>query len=121
MPTPSTDGASSPDRKVARDLRDSWIFRLVALVVVLLVAFGVARSCGSAGRNVTADEAVVIARESTDFEPGQAPGAVLPARTPAATAMGGLASTTSDPRGRPIRVHLVIVDATTGAVVEQAR
>jgi hypothetical protein len=120
VPTSSTDGASSPDRKVARDLRDSWIFRLVALVVVLLVAFGVARSCGSTGRNVTADEAVVIARESTDFKPDKHQVRFFQQGIPPQPRWA-VSLYDVGPRGRPIRVHLVVVDATTGAVVEQAR
>jgi hypothetical protein len=120
VPTPSTDDASSPDRKVARDLRDSWIFRLAALSVVLLAAFAVARSCGSAGRNVTADEAVVIARESTDFQPDKHQVRFFQQGIPPRP-LWAVSLYDVGPRGRPIRVHLVIVDATTGAVVEQGR
>ncbi len=120
MPTPSTDDASSRNRKVASDFRDSWIFRLVALLVVLLAAYGVARSCGSAGRNVTADEAVVIARESTDFKPDKHQVRFyqqgIPPRPLWAVSLYDLG-----PRGRPVRVHLVTVDATTGAVVRLGR
>lgn len=120
MPTSSTDDDSSPNRKVAPDLRDSWIFRLVALLVVLLAAFGVARSCGSAGRDVTADEAVVIARESTDFKPDKHQVRFyqqgIPPRPLWAVSLYDLG-----PGGRPVRVHLVVVDATTGAVVGLGR
>lgn len=120
MPTSSTDDDSSRNRKVASDFRDSWIFRLVALLVVLLAAFGVARSCGSAGRNVTADEAVVIARESTDFKPDKHQVRFyqqgIPPRPLWAVSLYDLG-----PRGRPVRVHLVVVDATTGAVVGLGR
>lgn len=120
MPTSSTGDASSPNRKVARDLRDSWIFRLAALLVVLLAAFGVARSCGSAGRNVTADEAVAIARESTDFQPDKHQVRFFQ-RGLRPRPLWAVSLYDLGPRGRPIRVHLVIVDATTGAVVEQRR
>ena len=120
MPTPSTDDASSPNRKVARDLRDSWIFRLVALGVVLLVAFGVSRSCGSAGRNVTADEAVLIARESTDFVPDKHQVRFFQQGIPPRP-LWAVSLYDVGPRGRPIRVHLVTIDATTGAVVGLAR
>ena len=120
MPTSSTDGDSSPDRKVARDLRDSWIFRLVALAVVLLAAFGVARSCGSAGRNVTADEAVVIARESTNFVPDKHQVRFFQRGIPPRP-LWAVSLYDVGPRGRAIRVHLIIVDATTGAIVEQGR
>ncbi len=118
MPTPSTDDASSPDRRVARDLRDSWIFRLIALAAVLLVAVGVSRSCGSEGRNITADEAVLIARESTDFVPDKHQVRFfqqgIPPQPRWAVSLYDLG-----PRGRPIRVHLIVVDATTGAIVVQ--
>jgi hypothetical protein len=120
VPTPSTDDASSRNRKVANDFRDSWIFRLVALAVVLLAAFGVARSCGSAGRNVTADEAVVIARESTNFEPDKHQVRFFQRGIPPRP-LWAVSLYDVGPRDRPIRVHLVVVDATTGAVVEQAR
>ena len=120
MPTSSTDDDSSRNRKVASDFRDSWIFRLAALLVVLLAAFGVARSCGSAGRNVTADDAVVIARESTDFTPDKHQVRFfqqgIPPRPLWAVSLYDLGT-----RGRPVRVHLVIVDATTGAVVGLGR
>ena len=120
MLTSSTDDASSPERKVARDLRDSWIFRLAALAVVLLAALAVARSCGSAGRNVTADEAVVIARESTNFEPDKHQVRFfqrgIPPRPLWAVSLYDIG-----PRDQPVRVHLVVIDATTGAVVEQGR
>lgn len=120
MPTPSTDGDNSRSPKARRDLRDSWVFRVVALAVVLLVALGVARSCGSAGRNVTADEAVVIARESTDFQPDKHQVRFFQRGIPPRP-LWAVSLYDVGPRGRPIRVHLVIVDATTGAVVEQGR
>jgi hypothetical protein len=120
VPTSSTDDDSSPKRKVAGDLRDSWIFRLIALAVVLLAAFAVARSCGSAGRNVTADEAVVIARESTDFQPDKHQVRFFQQGIPPRP-LWAVSLYDVGPRGRPIRVHLVIVDATTGAVVEPGR
>jgi hypothetical protein len=120
VPTSSTGDDSSPDRKVERDLRDSWVFRLVALLVVLIAALGVARSCGSADRNVTADEAVAIARESTDFVPDKHQVRFfqqgIPPQPRWAVSLYDLG-----PQDRAIRVHLVIVNATTGAIVEQGR
>lgn len=120
MLTSSTGDGSSPERKVARDLRDSWVFRLVALGVVLLVALGVARSCGSAGRNITADEAVVIARESTDFQPDKHQVRFFQTGIPPQPRWA-VSLYDVGPQGRPIRVHLIIVDAATGAVVTPGR
>jgi hypothetical protein len=120
VPTSSTDDASTPEPKAARDLRDSWIFRLVALVVVLLVALAVSRSCGSADRNVTADEAVAIARESTDFVPDKHQVRFFQQGIPPQPRWA-VSLYDVGPGDRPIRVHLIIVDATTGAIVEQGR
>ena len=117
MPTPSTDGDSSAARSPARDLRDSWIFRLAALVVVLLAAFGVARGCGSAGRNVSSDEAIAIARKSTTFQPDKVQIRFIQRGIPPRPAWAVSLYDVS-PRGLPINVHVVVVDANTGTVLE---
>lgn len=116
MHTPSTDGDSSPSPRAARDLRDSWIFRVAAIVVVLLVAAVVARGCGSAGRNVTSDEAVEIARESTTFEPDKVQVRFVQQGVPPRP-LWAVSLYDVDARGRPTEVHLVIVDAESGTIV----
>ena len=118
MPTPSTDGGSSTARKAGRDLRDSWIFRVAVLVVVLIAALGVARGCASAGRNISSDEAVQIARESTEFKPDRVQvrfvQSGIPPRPRWAVSLYDV-----DKLGRPTEVHLVIVDTATGAILER--
>jgi hypothetical protein len=120
VPTPSTDDGSSTARSVGRDLRDSWIFRVAFLVAVLLLAFAVARGCGSAGRNVSSDEAVEIARESVAEERDRHQVRFVQQGIPPhpywAVSLYDLGA-----RGRPIRVILVLVDASDGRVVRTTR
>jgi hypothetical protein len=52
-------------------LSDRPAARAAALVLVLLAAFLVARTCGSSRPNVTQEEAIAIAKEEVDFEPRQ--------------------------------------------------
>jgi hypothetical protein len=118
VPTLSTDGGSSTERKPGRDLRDSWIFRVAVLVAVLLAAFGVARGCGAAGRNVSSDEAVEIARKSTDFEPDRVQVRFVQQGIPPhpfwAVSLYDVSAA-----GRPTKVEVVLIDAETGKVVRR--
>jgi hypothetical protein len=88
------------------------------LVVVLLVAFGVSRGCASAGRNVSSDEAVEIARNSTTFEPDKWQVRFvqrgIPPRPAWAVSLYDVGA-----RGRPTEVHVFLIDAATGAILER--
>jgi hypothetical protein len=88
------------------------------LVVVLIAAFGVSRGCASAGRNVTSDEAVEIARESTTFEPDRVQVRFVQRGIPPRP-LWAVSLYDIDARGRPSEVHVVIVDANTGTIVER--
>ena len=118
MPTPSSGAGSSAARRPARDLRDSWVFRLAALLVVLLAAFAVSRSCASAGRNVSSDDAVAIARNSASFDPDKVQVRFvqqgIPPRPLWAVSLYNL-----DDEGRPSRVQVVLVDASTGEILRR--
>ena len=119
MPTPSTDDDSSTARSVGRDLRDRWIFRVGFLVAVLLFAFVVARGCASAGRDVSSDEAVEIARGSVANERERHQVRFVQQGIPPhpywAVSLYDLGS-----RGRPINVVVVLVDADTGRIVRSS-
>jgi hypothetical protein len=116
VPTPSIDDASSPSSSPRRDLRDRWYFRVAALVVALLVAGVVARGCGSAGRNISSEEAVEIARASTTFEPDKVQVRFLqqgiPPRPTWAVSLYNV-----NVAGNPTTALVIIVDATTGEIV----
>jgi hypothetical protein len=56
------------DAGTRRGLRDSLAGKLVLLGAVLLLAFLVARTCGSSAPEVSQEEAIEIAREQIDFQ-----------------------------------------------------
>jgi hypothetical protein len=116
VPTPSTENGSSPSPSPVRDVRDSWLFRGAALLVALLAAALVARSCGSQGRDVTKDEAIAIAREywKSDAENAQIRffQRGIPPQPVWAVSLYDI-----DAQGRRTNVRTVVVSATTGDIV----
>jgi hypothetical protein len=91
------------------------------LVLVLLVAAGVARTCGSHGEEITQEEAMEIATDRADFTPCSQPGCVMvravqqgiPTRL---VWIVGLAEDL-DATGRPTRYQNFVIDARTGDVI----
>jgi hypothetical protein len=118
VPTPSTDGGSSTARSVGRDLRDSRVFRVVLLVAILLLAFGLTRGCASAGRNVSSDEAVEIARESVDEQRDKHQVRFVQQGIPPHP-YWAVSLYDVNARGRWTNVTVVLVDAETGRVVRR--
>ena len=90
------------------------------LLAVLLLAFGVARGCASAGRNVSSDEAVEIARASTDFKPDRVQVRFVQQGIPPHP-YWAVSLYDVDTRGRATEAVVVLVDAETGRVVRQTR
>jgi hypothetical protein len=91
----------------------------VFLAVVLLFAFVVARGCASAGRDVSSDEAVEIAREAVGDERDKHQVRFVQQGIPPhpywAVSLYDLGAL-----GRPINVVVVLVDADTGRIVRQS-
>jgi hypothetical protein len=118
VPTPSTGNGNSPAPDVGpyRDLRDSRWFRVAVLLVVLVFAGVVARGCGSAGRNVSSEQAIEIARDfwKSDAEKAQVRffQQGIPPKPVWAVALYDL-----DAQGRRVNVRTVVVSATTGEIV----
>ena len=118
MHTPSTGNGNSPSPSPApiRDLRDSWWFRGVVLVVALLLAAVVARGCGSAGRNVSSEQAIEIARDywHSDAEKAQVRffQRGIPPQPVWAVSLYDV-----DEQGVRTNVRTVVVSATTGEIV----
>jgi len=118
VPTPSTENGNSPSPSVGphRDLRDSWWFRGAVLLVALLLAGVVARGCGSAGRDVTSEQAIEIARDywKSDAEKAQVRffQRGIPPQPVWAVSLYDL-----DEHGIRVNVRTVVVNATTGAIV----
>jgi hypothetical protein len=88
------------------------------LLAVLLAAFAVSRGCGAAGRNVSSDDAVAIARKSTSFEPDKVQVRFVQQGIPPRP-LWAVSLYDVDARGRPSRVQVVLVDASSGQIVKR--
>lgn len=86
------------------------------VLVVLLAAGVVARSCGSAGRNVSSDRAVEIARESTKFRPDKVQVRFVQQGIPPRP-LWAVSLYDVDADGRPTKIEVIVVDARTGGIV----
>ncbi|HXG75910.1 MAG TPA: hypothetical protein VNJ53_05020 [Gaiellaceae bacterium] len=103
-----------------RGLRDHSLGRLALLVLVLVAALLVARTCGSQNRNVSKDEAIALASQEAGFEPCAQPRCVqirflqrgIPIR---GYWLVGLAPAL-DENGDPVRSVSLLVDVQTGAI-----
>ena len=114
----STDDTSSNGRKAtagkARDLRDRPLFRVAAIVLVLVAAFLATKSCARQDNEISQDEAIAIAREHVDFTPDKVQIRYLPQGVPPVYYWAVSLYTLKN--GQPDRVQVVLVNATTGAV-----
>jgi hypothetical protein len=115
----STDGTSSNGHKAAprsaRDIRDRPLFRIAAVLVVLLVAFLATKSCARQQHKISQDEAVAIARKEIDFEPSRYQIKYLPQGLPPVYywAVNFLKESAT---GRVLETEVVLVNANTGEV-----
>lgn len=112
----STSDTSSDGRKSAgtqaRDLRDRPLFRIAAIVVVLLAAFVATKSCARQQNEISQDEAIAIAKEQTDFVPDKVQIRYLPQGIPPVYYWAVSLYTLKN--DRPARVQVVLVNAKTG-------
>ena len=98
----------------AGTLRDRPLFKLGAVLVVLLAAYLVSRSCGRVGDEISQDEAVEIAKGRIDFEPQQFQVRLFKKGINSRPYWG--VSLYNGPRTEPTRCRIVQVDAVTGRV-----
>ena len=113
MATPSTDAGS----KRGRSLWDRPLFRVAALLLVLLAAFLVSRSCGSRDTVISQEEAVEIARDEIDYEPDRVGIRFLPQGFQSRPSWA-VSLSTVDTEGELTRVTVVVVDGETGEIIE---
>ncbi len=101
----------------ARDLRDSRLGKAAILLVVLLAAFLVTKSCGSRDTSVSKEEAREIARAKVDFKPDRVMARFVPrgvqSRPTWAVSFSRLGA-----NGNYERITVVVVDANTGDIIE---
>jgi hypothetical protein len=117
---PAGDGRPPAEPTPRRGLRDSALGRLALLALVLGLALVASRTCASAGREVSNEEAIEIAKDNASFVPcadvrcAQAR-FVQRGIPPRAYWIVGLAREL-DAQGQPTRTVTFLVDAGTGEV-----
>ena len=84
---------------------------------MLLAALLVARGCASAGRDISQDKAIEIARSSVDFTPDKVQVRFVQQGIPA-RALWAVSLYTVNAQGRPDRAQVVLIDTRTGAIVK---
>lgn len=93
---------------------------MAVLALFLLLAFVASRSCASRDTDVSREEAVEIAREEVDYEPDRVGVRFLPRGFQSRPSWAvSLSLVGAD--GELTRVTVVVVDGTTGDVVEVRR
>lgn len=97
-----------------RGLRDSLAGKVVLLVAVLLLAYLVARTCGSSEPGVSQEEAIEIAREEIDFDASQVQIRNVPRGFESRSWMVSLYTGTPT---RPQECSVVEIDADSGRVI----
>jgi hypothetical protein len=98
----------------AGTLRDRPLFKVGAVVVVLLLALLVSRSCGRVGDEISQDQAVAIAKAEIEFEPDAFQVRLFKKGIKSRPYWG--VSLYNGSRVQPTRCRLVEVDAVTGEV-----
>jgi len=90
------------------------------LAIVLVGALLVARTCGSADRNISQEEAIEIARDNAAFEPCPQQQCVqvrfIQRGIPVQAYWGVVLSDELDEDGQPNRIQSFLIDVSTGAV-----
>jgi hypothetical protein len=110
----SSNGHKAP-AKQARDLRDRPLFRIAALVAVLVVAFIATKSCARQQNRISQDDAVAIARKQIDFEPSRYQVRYLPQGLPPVY-YWAVNFSKLDENGQVVHTKVVLVNANTGVV-----
>jgi hypothetical protein len=115
------DGKPIPPPQQRRGLRDSSLGRILLLVAVLVGALLVARTCGSADRNVSQEEAIEIAKENAAFEPCPQQQCVqvrfVQRGIPVRAYWGVVLSDRLDDDGEPNRTQTFLIDVSSGDVL----
>jgi hypothetical protein len=114
------DGRPPAEPAPRRGLRDRPLGKLLLLGLVLLAALFVSRSCGSANREISQDEAIEIAKDNAAFEPCTQEQCVqirfVQRGIPTNAYWAIVLSDELDEEGRPNRIESFLIDVETGAV-----
>ena len=102
------------DAGTRRGLRDSLAGKVILLAAVLLLAYLVARTCGSSQPDVSQEEAIEIAKEEIEFEPNDVQVRNIPRGFEERSWMVSLyTGTPTDPQ----ECRVVEIDAESGDVI----
>jgi hypothetical protein len=114
------NGAPPSEPKPRRGLRDSTLGRIALLAVVLGAALFAAQTCASAGRDISNEEAIEIAKENASFTPCEdvrcAQARFIQRGIPPRAYWGVVLSEELDEQGQPTRIESFLIDAQTGDV-----
>lgn len=103
-----------------RGLRDHPLGKLALLVIVLLGALAVSKTCGSNKTEVSQSEAIALAEEHASFVPCREETCVqihyVPRGIPVQGYWGVVLAEKLDSQGRPTRVENFLVNVETGEV-----
>jgi hypothetical protein len=101
-------------------LRDSALGRVALLALVLGLALIASRTCASAGRNVSNEEAIEIAKDNASFVPCEdvrcAQARFVQRGIPPRTYWGVVLSEELDEQGQPTKIESFLIDTATGEV-----
>lgn len=112
---PSTAGEST-----GRALRDRPLGRLLILVVVLVAALLVAKTCGATRTDVSQEQAIAIARDAVDFEPTTTM-VRLVKRGLQSRPFWAVSLSVREASGALSHVTVVVIDAKSGEIAEIRR
>lgn len=103
--------------ETVRALRDRPLGKALILVVVLVAAFLVSRSCGATNTDVSQEQAIAIAKEQVDFAPNNVMVRLLKRGLQSRT-FWAVSLSIEQPDATLENVTVVVVDADTGEVTE---
>jgi hypothetical protein len=114
------NGRPTPEPTPRRGLRDHPLGKLLLLLLVLVAALVVARTCGSTGRQISQSQAIEIAKENAAFEPCPQQQCVqiryIQRGIPPRGYWAVVLSDELDDQGQPNRIERFLIDVRTGDV-----
>jgi hypothetical protein len=118
---PAGDGRPPSEPKPRRGLRDSTLGRVALLALVLGIALIASRTCASAGRDISNEEAIEIAKDNASFVPCAevrcAQARFIQRGIPPRTYWGVILSEKIDEEGQPTKIESFLIDTATGEVL----
>ncbi len=103
--------------ETGRGLRDRPLGKALILVVALLAAVLVARSCGKVDADLSREDAIAIAKDVVEFEPNLVQVRLMK-RGLQSDSFWAVSLSVQQPDGRLENVTVVVIDARSGEIAE---